>query len=151
MKIQAALVAPALQLDHPITLPHRMPFRQRQAAGLREQFGQQHRLMIHFETVSACDLPERFVADIGPGGLQRKIVIDLTRHAGSGYRIGIIDGHPNRAANTAQDQSSNRISRYWSAILTEPTTLARAGRTNIRAGRDCATSRLPMTRQAIAL
>ena len=37
MKLQAALVAPALQFDHPITLPHRMAFHQRQPAGFGKQ------------------------------------------------------------------------------------------------------------------
>jgi hypothetical protein len=54
------------------------------------------------------------------------------RAPGIGLDIG---GHPNRPANTAQDQSSNGISRFWSAILTEPKTWpARAEQHPRRAG-----------------
>jgi hypothetical protein len=69
MKVEAALVAPALQFDHPIALPHRMAFHQRQSAGFRKQIDQHHRLVIHFEIVRVCNFPEQFVADIGPRGL----------------------------------------------------------------------------------
>ena len=78
MEIQAALVAPALQLDHPEALPRRMALQKRQAAGLREQIDQRHRFVVHFRVAGACYFPEQFVPDIGPGRLQRKIIIDLT-------------------------------------------------------------------------
>jgi hypothetical protein len=81
MEIQAALVAPALQFDHAIALPHRVPLQERQPAGFREQIDEHHGLVIDFEIVGTDDLPEQFVSDIGPRGLQREIVVDLTRHA----------------------------------------------------------------------
>jgi hypothetical protein len=48
MEAQSPPVAPALQFDHPVALPHRMAFRKRQSTGLGEQVDQDHRLMVHF-------------------------------------------------------------------------------------------------------
>jgi len=47
IEIQSALVAPALQFDHPVALPHRMALHQGQPAGLREQIDQHHRFVIY--------------------------------------------------------------------------------------------------------
>src|SRR5207237_8027348 len=60
-----------------------MALHQRQAAGFRKQVDQHHRLVIHFQIVGFCNVPEHIVPDIGPWGLERKIVIDLTRHTDS--------------------------------------------------------------------
>jgi len=81
MERQTTLVAPALQLDHPITLPHRVPLHQRQSAGFRKQIHQHHRLMVDAQTVGAGDFAERLVPDIGPRRLEREIIVDPTRHA----------------------------------------------------------------------
>src|SRR5712691_9442535 len=86
MEFQAPLVAPALQLDHPVALTYRMALHQRQSAGLREQIDQNHRLMIHLEIIGTYEVPKRPMPDIGPRRLKREIVIDLARHAGSGMR-----------------------------------------------------------------
>jgi hypothetical protein len=99
VEFQAALVAPALQFDHPVALPHRVAFHQRQPAGLREQIDQHHRLVIHFEIISTCDLAKQFMPDIGPWRLKRKIVIDLTRHAGSGRETGMSAAIPTDPPN----------------------------------------------------
>ncbi|KAG1135594.1 hypothetical protein G6F36_016176 [Rhizopus arrhizus] len=66
MEIEPTLVAPALQLDHPVALPHRMTLGERQSAGLREQIDQQHGTVIYLEIVSAYESNEGLVADIGP-------------------------------------------------------------------------------------
>src|SRR5258708_25577103 len=84
MKVQAALVAPALQFEHPIALPHRMAFHQGQAAGFGEQFAEHHRLVIYITIVSTYDLPKQGMPDIGPWRGEGKIVVDLTRHGDSG-------------------------------------------------------------------
>src|SRR5215218_3764384 len=102
MKIQSALVAPALQLDHPVALPHRMALHQRQAAGLREQIDQHHRFVIYLEIIGTYEVTKGPMPDIGPWRLKREIIIDLTRHAGSGTRISEGGRHPNRAAEAAQ-------------------------------------------------
>ena len=83
MEFEAALVAPALQFDHPVALANRVTFQQRQSAGLGEQIHQHHRLVVDLEAVSRDHIAKHLVADIGPWRRQRKIVIDPTRHAGS--------------------------------------------------------------------
>ena len=72
MEFQAALVAPALQFDHPVALPHRMALHQRQAAGFGKQIDQHHRLVIHLEIVGSRPLAKRLVPDIGPRRLKAK-------------------------------------------------------------------------------
>jgi hypothetical protein len=62
----AALVAPALQLNHPVALPHRMALHQRQSAGLREQVDQHHRLVIHLEIIGTYELAKGSMPDTGP-------------------------------------------------------------------------------------
>ena len=86
MKFQSALVAPTLQFDHPVALPYRVALHQGQAAGLRKQIDQHHRPVIYLEIISTYQIQKRLMPDIGPGRLEREIVIDLTRHAGSGTR-----------------------------------------------------------------
>jgi hypothetical protein len=61
-----------------------MALHQRQAAGLRKQIDQHHRPVIYLEIISTYQTPKGLMPDIGPRRLQREIVIDLTRHAGSG-------------------------------------------------------------------
>jgi len=41
--------------------------------------------------------------------LERKVVVDLTRHAGSGGGNCDVRGHPNRGADMAQARSSPRL------------------------------------------
>jgi len=67
MEAQSAPVAPALQLNHPVALPHRMAFHKRQPAGFGEQVDQHHRLVVHFEIVRLDNFTECAVTDIGPG------------------------------------------------------------------------------------
>src|SRR5262249_3739479 len=82
MKGQAAPLAPALQLEHAITLTRRMPLGERQATGLGEDLGERHRPVVHRHAVAAHDLHERRMADVGPRREQRKIIFDLG-HEGS--------------------------------------------------------------------
>ena len=81
MELESALVAPALQFDHPVALPHRVALHQRQPAGLREQIHQHHGLEIYLEIVGTYDIEKRPMPDIGPGRLKREIIVDLTLHA----------------------------------------------------------------------
>jgi len=67
VEIQAALVAPALQFDHAVTLPHRVTLDQRQPAGFGEQVDQDHRLVVDRKTMGCDHVAEYLVADIGPG------------------------------------------------------------------------------------
>ena len=105
MEIQPALVAPALQLHHPIALPHRMTLDQRQAAGLGEQLDQHHRLVVDLQTVGRDDVAEGLVADIGPWRGEREIVVDLAGHAVSGRTEREACCHPNRAPDGLQARS----------------------------------------------
>jgi hypothetical protein len=100
MEFQTAFVAPALQLDHPVALPHRMALHQRQSAGLREQIDQHHRFVIHLEIIGTYEVAEGLMPDIGPGRLKREVVIDLTRHAGSGNNL--------RGASASQQTDQSR-------------------------------------------
>ena len=52
VELQATLVAPALQFEHPVALPHRVTLLERQSAGLGKQIDQHHRLVVHRHTVS---------------------------------------------------------------------------------------------------
>lgn len=83
VEIETALVAPPLELDDAIALPRRMALGQRKPAGLGEQIHQHDRLEVDGRAVARGDVAEQPVADIGPWRLQREIVIDLARHAGS--------------------------------------------------------------------
>jgi hypothetical protein len=85
-----------------------MAFHQRQAAGLRKQIDQHHRLVIDLETVIIRHFPEKSVPDVGPRGLKRKVIIDLTRHAGSRRLFLISPRHPNRPAEATQDRHLER-------------------------------------------
>src|SRR5207247_495346 len=76
VKVQAALVAPALQFEHPIALPHRMAFHQRQTSGFGEQIDQHYRLVIYLTIVSTYHLPKQGMPDIGPWRGEGKIVVD---------------------------------------------------------------------------
>ena len=67
MKVQSALLAPALQFHHPIALPRRMTLGERQAAGLGKQFAKKHRLVDDLAAVALRKILEQRVADIGPG------------------------------------------------------------------------------------
>src|ERR1700733_10294708 len=108
MKIQATLVAPALQFDHPVTLTDRMALQERQAAGFGEQVDQHHRLLIYRGAVGVGDFLEKFVPDIGPRRLNRKIIVDLARHAVSPRDVDTRD-HPNRPVRSMQDRSSRSM------------------------------------------
>ena len=114
VKLQAALVAPALQFDHAVTLPHRMALDQRQPAGLREQIDQRHRLVIDRQIVSTYEVPKGLMPDIGPRRLKREIIVDLARHAGSGNRIwrcsrSIPTGPPNQARSIDVAPALHRV------------------------------------------
>src|SRR6266567_1221023 len=69
MKMQgkAALLAPALQLEHAVSLPRRVTLGERQPAGVRKDQGERDRLVIHRDMMAAHDVHEERMADIGPG------------------------------------------------------------------------------------
>src|SRR5580698_5553173 len=111
MKIQTALVAPALQFEHAVTLSHRVTLDERQAPGFREQIDQHDRLVVDLEAVGSHDLPEQCVPDIGPGRGKRKVVVDLARHEVSqegcfGIWLSMDDPNTLRVANVKSTPSA---------------------------------------------
>jgi hypothetical protein len=106
MEFEPALVAPALQFDHPVALPHRVAPHQRQTAGFGKQVHQHHGLEIYLEIVGTCDLAKRTMPDIGRGRLKREIVVDLARHAIAPKTVARnAHRHPNRRARRLQQAS----------------------------------------------
>jgi hypothetical protein len=66
VKVQPALVAPALQFHHAVALPDRVALDQWQSTGLGKQLGQHHRFVIYAAIKGTYDFAEQRVADIGP-------------------------------------------------------------------------------------
>ncbi len=82
MEREPALQPPTLQFDEAIVLPRRMTLGERHAAGLREHLVEEDGLMDDARRVTARDLDEELVADIGPGTQEREIIVDAARHGG---------------------------------------------------------------------
>ena len=66
MKVQPALVAPALQFHHPVALPDRVALDQWQSTGFGKQLGQHHGFMIYRAIIGTYELVKERVADVSP-------------------------------------------------------------------------------------
>src|SRR4029079_15802325 len=77
---QSPHLAPALQLHHPVGPPLRRAFWQRQSAGLFEDRAELGGIYGDGNAIAPGDLGERRAADIGPGLVERQIIVDGNGH-----------------------------------------------------------------------
>src|SRR3569623_3241010 len=64
-----------------------MSLGQRQPAGVGEQFAEENRLVMDRELVGGGNIEEGLVADIRPGRLERKVILNGLGHADSATRF----------------------------------------------------------------